>query len=98
MSFFERGWLFNGSQKKKNEAPVADPAVAAPAVAVPAVASKVVVTPTVSAEDYDAWLCHLAKRNPLSRKPGMTMKDEYEQWMAARFKSQAAALRKKQPA
>jgi uncharacterized membrane protein YhaH (DUF805 family) len=38
-------------------------------------------------EDYDAWNYHLAHRNPLARRPGTTIKDEYEQFMARRAKS-----------
>jgi hypothetical protein len=38
-------------------------------------------------EDYEAWAYHLAHRNPLARRPGTTIKDEYEQFMAARIRS-----------
>jgi hypothetical protein len=38
-------------------------------------------------EDYEAWAYHLAHRNPLARRPGTTIKDEYEQFMAARVRS-----------
>jgi uncharacterized short protein YbdD (DUF466 family) len=110
---FERAWLFSGGTPKK-EIPIDDlalaaavggtaaaakaAAAAAKAAAAKAAAAKAAAVPVVTAEDYEAWLCHLKKRNPLARKPGMTMKDEYEQWMAARFKARAAAVQKKQPA
>ena len=90
MSLFERGWLFILNGKKRDEIPATAPAVAAIAVT-----PKVDAAPVITADDYEAWLCHLRQRHPLSRKPGMTMKDEYDQWMVARFKSQAAALLKK---
>jgi uncharacterized membrane protein YhaH (DUF805 family) len=38
-------------------------------------------------EDYDAWNYHLAHRNPLARKPGTTIRDEYDQFMARRAKN-----------
>ena len=38
-------------------------------------------------EDYEAWAYHLAHRNPLARRPGTSIKDEYEQFMAARIRS-----------
>jgi uncharacterized membrane protein YhaH (DUF805 family) len=42
-------------------------------------------------EDYDAWNYHLAHRNPLSRRPGTSIKDEHDAFMAARIKARAAA-------
>jgi hypothetical protein len=49
--------------------------------AVPAASS------AASGEDYEAWAYHLAHRNPLARRPGTTIRDEYEQFMAARIRS-----------
>lgn len=43
-------------------------------------------------EDYDAWNYHLAHRNPLSRRPGSSIKSEHDAFMAARFKARAAAV------
>jgi hypothetical protein len=81
IAVFERKWLFNESRKKEEKAPIAAP-VSATAAATLA---------TASADDYDAWVQHLATRNPLSRKPGMSVQDEYEQWLLARAKKRAAA-------
>jgi hypothetical protein len=87
MAPFERDWLFKGTKKKVEETPVAavDPAVAA-------------VHAAATGEDYDAWQRHLASRNPLSRKPGTTLKDEYEQFMVARVKARVAASASGDPA
>jgi hypothetical protein len=40
-----------------------------------------------TAEDHEAWLCERATQNPTHRKPGMTVKEEYEQWLLARFRN-----------
>jgi hypothetical protein len=72
---FEAAWLFSGG--RKNEEDRADAAMH------PAAAS-------ATAEDYEEWLRYLKKRNPLTVKAGMTLKDEYEQFMVARIKSRPA--------
>lgn len=84
---FEREWLFKGARKRPEETPVTevDPAIAA-------------VHAAATGDDYEAWQQHLARRNPLSRKPGTTLKDEYEQFMAARVKARAAAPSSDNPA
>jgi hypothetical protein len=43
-------------------------------------------------EDYEAWAYHLAHRNPLARRPGTTIKDEYEQFMVARVRNRPLPL------
>jgi hypothetical protein len=90
LAAFERFWLFSGrAQKKEIPAPVVDPAAAAAIAAAHAAAT---------GDDYEAWQQHLAQRSPLSRKPGTTLKDEYEQFMVARVKSRAAAPSTDNPA
>jgi hypothetical protein len=42
-------------------------------------------------DDYEAWNQHLANRNPLTRKPGASIKEEHDAFMAARVKARAAA-------
>jgi hypothetical protein len=76
---FECEWLFSGNGKSKPQA------VKPSAVALAAVAAATAAAAT--AEDYEAWLNHLANRNPASRKSGSTIKHEYEQFMVARAKS-----------
>jgi hypothetical protein len=81
---FERDWLFKANKKKKEEE-------------VPSFAPSAAVA-AATGDDHEAWNHHLAHRNPLSRKPGTTLKDEYEQFMAARVASRAAAPSDSTPA
>jgi len=80
LAFFERSWLF-GVYTREEKAPLPTPMSAEAAAAVA----------EATAGDYDAWLQYLAHRNPLSRKPGMSAQDEYEQWMVARLKARAVS-------
>jgi hypothetical protein len=41
-------------------------------------------TITDSAEDYQEWLNYLAKQSPASRKPGSSLREEYNRWLLAR--------------
>jgi hypothetical protein len=84
LAIFERNWLFSANpaklkEEKKKENPDAaeNKAVAARAIA------------TATGEDYEAWTHYLVHRDPRLRKPGMSVKDEYEQWMVARIKSRS---------
>jgi len=81
---FERDWLFNAADGKKNVVATAPP-VEAPHV-------------EATLEDYDAWLKHLSTRHPSSVKRGMTVKQEYENFIAARAKNRALAESTKQQA
>jgi len=77
LAIFERNWLFSGG-KKKQVLPVAAP-----------------INPVIAeatAEDQEAWLNHLATRSPLSRKPGISIKDEYVEWLTARANKRSASL------
>jgi hypothetical protein len=80
---FECDWLFSGGKAKKEE-PITVKAAEAAATTASASAS-------ATADDYEEWLRYLKVRNPLSVKHGMTIKDEYEQWMVARVKSRPPA-------
>jgi|ERR1035438_754641 hypothetical protein len=75
LAVFERDWLFSGNRKMK-EIPV-------PAEHKAAVARAMA---TATGDDYEAWSHYLAHRDPRLRKPGMSVKEEYEQWMVARAK------------
>lgn len=82
---FECKWLFSGeTQKKEKPAPVLAPAAASAAAEVAAVKE------AVTGDDYEAWLQYIAHRKPAPRKPGTTVKDEYDQFMVARAKARAA--------
>jgi hypothetical protein len=74
LAIFERGWLFSGNTVHFNEPEVASAGPVA----------------TVTREDEQAWLRHLAQHKPGPRKPGSSLKAEYEQWMATREQSRTA--------
>jgi hypothetical protein len=69
LAIFERGWLFGG---QIGEEPKLEEAPI-PAVVVSA-----------TADDFQEWQRHLAQQKPGSRKPGTSLKAEYEQWLLAR--------------
>jgi hypothetical protein len=83
---FECTWLFSGN-KRKETIPVAAPPSAADTKAA---AARAIARAT--ADDHEAWIHYLSHRDPKSRKPGMSVKEEYEQWMLARAKNQPARL------
>ena len=84
---FECTWLFSANpaklqeEKRKKEVsiPPEEKAAAANAIA------------TATGEDHEAWTQYLAHRDPRLRKPGMTVKEEYEQWMVARIKRRSGS-------
>ncbi len=88
---FESMWLFSGSGKK-DRAPVtaADPAAAM------ADAEEAILSAT--GEDQEAWMQYLRARDPRSRRPGMSIKEEYGQWMVARVKARDTASSSNKPA
>jgi hypothetical protein len=79
---FEVTWLFSGEMKKK-EAQVKTQATtqATAAAAVPA--------PEATADEYQEWLHYLAQPNRPTKKPGLSIKDEHEQWLIARAKAKS---------
>jgi hypothetical protein len=90
MAPFERDWLFKAGpakppsilkeeKKKKTPDPAADKAAIARAIE------------SATGEDHEAWTKYLAKRDSRLRKPGMTVKEEYEQWMVARVNSRSGS-------
>jgi len=91
---FEVNWLFGGEQKKKValEAAIgATTVTAAKAVkSAPVAAGPVAYTST--AVDYEAFLklMHEGGKRPF-RKPGISVKQEFELWAAAQAKERAAA-------
>lgn len=89
IAVFERGWLFSGGKArpraKMNEAQPAP--VKAAVEAQPAQTS---VIATATGQDHEEWLRYLASRNPTHRRAGLSMSQEYEQWLQARMKNRAA--------
>lgn len=78
LAVFERDWLFSGNRKMK-EIPVSSEVKGDTSRA----------SANATGEDYAAWSDYLAHRDPRLRKPGMSVKEEYEQWMVARVKSRS---------
>jgi hypothetical protein len=99
---FERDWLFRGDSSKredsskKEKTPAAVPATKratkpdAAIDAVDAAAARAAIVDSATGEDYEAWRNYLINRNPRSRKPGMSIKEEYETWLIARVKNREA--------
>jgi hypothetical protein len=76
LAIFERGWLFSGTGRRINQ-----PTVVA--------ADSAVFTSTT--DDYIEWQRLLASGKRPPAKHGLTLKDEFEQWAAARAQARAAA-------
>lgn len=86
---FEVNWLFSGVTKKKA---ALDAAIAGAPVAVMPVAAAPPPAATSSADDYEAFLklLHEGGKRPF-RKPGISVKQEFELWAAAQAKARATA-------
>lgn len=81
---FECTWLFSANpakltEEKEKEIPNSAEEKAAVSRAIAA----------ATGDDYEAWSHYLAHRDPRLRKPGISVKEEYEQWMLARVKSRS---------
>ncbi len=92
LAIFERDWLFSGNKQKKEVKKKVPAAAAVNAIPVHVALSE------ATAEDHEAWIRHLAQPNRATRKPGLTVKDEYEQWLVERIGSRHAASSSKIPA
>ncbi|MGA3343345.1 MAG: hypothetical protein ABSC76_00630 [Terracidiphilus sp.] len=84
LGVFEIKWLFRRGMKKKQVQVSAEKAAKAAATKAAAVAASATV------DDYRDWLRYLALPNRPPRQPGMTVEDEYKQWLLARAKSRLA--------
>jgi hypothetical protein len=82
LAIFERGWLFSGNSDRPEREVVAS---AGPLV-------------TATAEDEQAWHRYLAQQKPGLRKPGSSLKAEYEQWMLTRAQSRTGEAGKNREA
>lgn len=51
---------------------------------------KAAVATTATVDDYEEWLKYLAQPNRPPRKPGMSVQDEYKQWLLARARAKVA--------
>ena len=86
IALFERNWLFKGRNKVKANVTQVPKGEAAEKAA--AVASAVAASVTI--DDYEEWLKYLARPNRPPRKPGLSVQDEYKQWLMARARAKAA--------
>jgi len=75
LAIFEYRWLFTKSNIEPKSPDV--------------FTSRPVVTSAT--EDYREWTLYLASQKPFSASHGVSMKDEYEKWLAARARSRSAA-------
>ncbi|MGD0940242.1 MAG: hypothetical protein ABR905_11070 [Terracidiphilus sp.] len=85
---FEAQWLFSGkkSNSKNKPVPISKEKAAQKAAAV---ADAVAATATV--DDYEEWLRYLAQPNRPPRKPGVSVQDEYKQWLVARARAKVTS-------
>lgn len=92
MAPFERDWLFSANAAKppsilKEEKVVKKKGIPVVVVDKEAIANAIA---NATGEDHEAWTKYLAKRDSRLRKPGITVREEYEQWMVARVSSRVA--------
>ena len=85
LGVFEIKWLFSRG-KKKNEVAVSSEKAGAAAVTRAAA-----VSAAATVDDYQYWLRYLAQPNRPPRVPGMSVQDEYKQWILVRAKNRLAA-------
>lgn len=98
IAFFERDLIFKGNAKtsesatkKKSRKPVSDTA------AVNLVSVEVALE-EATLEDHDAWLRHLSQPNRPHKRAGLSVKEEYEQWLVARVSARQATPPSQPPA
>jgi hypothetical protein len=83
LAIFERSWLFSGKGIRRTK-----PTVVA--------ADSPVYTTTT--DDYIEWQRLLASGKRPPTRPGITLKDQFEEWAAARAQDRAAGVSTDQPA
>jgi hypothetical protein len=77
LAIFERNWLFSGKGRRENK-----PTIVA--------ADSAVFTTTT--DDYIEWQRLLASGQRPKTRPGVTLKDQFEEWAAARAQARAAGI------
>lgn len=88
---FERDWIFKGNTKKaegKEKKVSVKPAKAA--AAIPLVSVDFALS-EATLEDHDEWIRHLSQHNRPLKRAGLSVKEEYEQWLVARVSARQAA-------
>jgi hypothetical protein len=89
---FEASWLFNGEKKKVVAS--AEPAAFTPSAsgALPANApAEQSLYMSSTGDDFEEFRLHLGQSKRPFRRPGISIKEEYELWLAHRVKTRAAA-------
>ena len=89
IAVFERGWLFSGG-KPKARVEQAQPEPVKAAAAAEVQPAQVSIIASATGQDHEDWLRYLASRNPTHRRAGLSMSQEYEQWLQARMKNRSA--------
>jgi hypothetical protein len=79
---FEANWLFSGGKKQASSISAAEPAEGTPAAEAATAAN---------ADDYEEFLKLLYLNKRPHRRPGSSLKEEFERWRVARAKEQAKA-------
>jgi len=74
-------WLVNGDAKKAESPCAAASSAAAPAAVAPVAPSLYLGS---SGDDFEEFRLHLAQPKRPFRRPGISIKDEYELWLAAK--------------
>jgi hypothetical protein len=95
---FESIWLFSANTakfavEKKKKVPAAAAISGASSKATTQTISVSRAMANATGEDYEAWSHYLSHRDPRLRKPGMSVKEEYEKWMVARVMSRTDFLK-----
>jgi hypothetical protein len=91
---FEANWLFGGEKKNAAQISVQQAATSAPASTAKTVPVKATAQSLYAAstgDDFEEFLQHMKAGKRPFRKPGITVRQEYEAWLAARAKAQARA-------
>lgn len=101
---FERDWVFKGS-KKTSENPKTteskekkEPVKRAPAVAAIKLVSVDTALSQATLDDHDAWLRHLSQPNRPHKRAGLSVREEYEQWLVARISARQVSPPSDSPA
>jgi hypothetical protein len=83
-------WLVNGDAKKVESPIAAASSKVAPAVAAPGGPSSYMDS---SGDDFEEFRQHLAQPKRPFRRPGISIKEEYELWLAAKALGPAPAVK-----
>ncbi|MFZ1086716.1 MAG: hypothetical protein WAN35_17275 [Terracidiphilus sp.] len=104
MAPFERDWVFKGSKKTTDSTKTSEstekkePVKRAPAVAAIKLVSVDTALSQATLDDHDAWLRHLSQPNRPHKRAGLSVREEYEQWLVARISARQVSPPSDSPA